>query len=138
MAISPQKLREIVFLLLYSADCGGSSDAETLPLLMKELAVSKKVLRQAIEIKESIDAKAGELDSKIAQYATSYEFDRIPRVERNVLRLGIFEMLCREDIPEKVAIAEAIRLSRKFSAPESAAFINAVMDAIFQAELIRG
>ena len=135
MAVSPQKLREIVFLLLYSADFGGSTDAEMVPLLMKELAVSKKVMREAIETKDAVYAKREEIDPMIAQHSKSYDFERIPRIERNILRLGIFEILHAPNIPGKVAISEAMRLSRKFSTPESATFINAIMDAVFSSQI---
>ncbi|MGE0669708.1 MAG: transcription antitermination factor NusB [Parachlamydiales bacterium] len=132
MTISPQKLREIIFLLLYSTDFGGSTDEEMVPLLMKELCVSKKVMRQAIEAKDAVQAKKGEIDSVITQYSKSYDFERIPRIERNILRLGIFELLHSEQIPAKVAIAEAIRLTRKFATPEAATFVNAIIDALYQ------
>ncbi|MBS0651950.1 MAG: transcription antitermination factor NusB [Verrucomicrobia bacterium] len=132
MTISPQKLREIVFLLLYSCDFGGSTDEEMVPLLMKELCVSKKVMRQAIETKDAVQLKRGEIDAIITQYSKSYDFERIPRIERNILRLGIFELLHSEHIPAKVAIAEAIRLTRKFATPEAATFVNAIIDALYQ------
>src|SRR5690606_29501809 len=59
-------------------------------------------------------------------------FERIPRVERNILRLAVFELLHDPSVPPTVAIAEAIRLTRKFATPEAATFINAVLDAIFK------
>lgn len=134
MAISPQKLREIIFLFLYSSDFGGSTDEEMIPLLMKELCVSRTVIRQAIETKNAVQAKQGEIDAIITQYSKSYDFERIPRIERNILRLGIFELLHSEHIPDKVAIAEAIRLTRKFATPEAATFVNAIIDALYQKE----
>ena len=137
MSISPQKLREIIFLLLYSVDFGSSSDEEMVPMLMRELAVSKTVMRQAVEVKELVCAKREEIDAVITLHSQSYDFERIPRIERNVLRLGIFELIYRSDmIPGKVAIAEAIRLSRKFSSPESISFVNAIMDAVFQTQSV--
>ncbi len=132
MTISPQKLREIVFLLIYSSDFGGSTDEEMVPLLMKEFCVSKTVMRQAIKTKDAVHAKKGEIDAIITQYSKSYDFERIPRIERNVLRLGIFELVHSDHIPAKVAIAEAIRLGRKFATPEAATFINAIIDSFYQ------
>ncbi len=130
MAISPQKLREIVFQLLYSIDFGGSSDEEMIPLLMKELCVSKKVMREAIEGKDAVLVMKDAIDPLIAANSKSYDFNRIPRIERNILRLGVFELLHAPNIPPKVAIAEAIRLTRKFATPEAATFVNAILDAI--------
>lgn len=68
----------------------------------------------------------------ITEHSTSYEFERIPRIERNVLRLGVYEIMYDSDIPPKVAIAEAIRLTRKFATPESATFVNAILDSILK------
>ncbi len=132
MTISPQKLREMIFLLIYSSDFGGSTDEEMVPLLMREFRVSKTVMRQAIETKNAVQAKKGEIDAIITQYSKSYDFERIPRIERNILRLGIFELLHSERIPAKVAIAEAIRLTRKFATSEAATFVNAIIDALYQ------
>jgi N utilization substance protein B len=72
------------------------------------------------------------IDEWIAKTATAYELERIPRVERNLLRLGIFELLFSQDIPPKVAISEAMRLARKFSSASSADFMNAILDTIYK------
>jgi N utilization substance protein B len=128
MALPKQKFRELVFQLLFSGDFG--SDEEVISLLMGELAVSKKTVREAIEHKAQIEAKQTEIDRLIANTSKSYDFERISRVERSILRLGIYELLHDTTIPLKVAIAEAIRLARKFGTPESASFVNAVLDAV--------
>lgn len=131
MPISPQKQREILFQLLYSADF--SAEEEVVEMIMGQLAVTKKIVREgAIEMKKILE-KREELDQAIAQAAQAYEFERIPRVERTILRLGLYELTYSPNVPPKVAIAEAIRLCRKFATPEAAGFVNAVMDAVLQA-----
>jgi N utilization substance protein B len=130
MPISPQKFREIVFQLLYSEDFGGSDGV--VEMLMGQLAVTKKVVREACATKEKILEKKQELDRAIEGNSQAYDFERIPRVERNVLRLSLYELLFASDIPPKVAIAEAIRLSRKFATAEAATFVNAILDAVYK------
>ncbi|MBI3236225.1 MAG: transcription antitermination factor NusB [Chlamydiales bacterium] len=130
MAIAPQKLREIIFQLLYSFDFGGATHEEMIPLLMRELQVSKQVMRLAIEKQGAVQSKQEEIDKQIVQHSKSYDFERIPRIERNILRLGIFEILYGDPLPVPVAIAEAIRLCRKFATPEAAGFVNAILDAV--------
>jgi N utilization substance protein B len=130
MPISPQKFREIVFQLLYSNDFGGC--AEIAPMVMAQLCVTKKVVREACELKEGILEKKEVIDALIRDHAQSYEFERIPRIERNVIRLGVYELLFSKNVPPKVAIAEAIRLTRKFATPEAATFVNAILDSIFK------
>lgn len=130
--LSPQKMRELVFHLLYSADFAPEHQDEITPFLMQHHLVSKKSVYSAHERFGMIQSHRETIDQMIAQTATEYEFERIPRVERNLLRLGIFELLFSEDVPPKVAISEAIRLARKFSSAESAHFINAILDTIYK------
>ena len=70
--------------------------------------------------------------NKLAPCSLNYDFDRIQTVTKNILRLAVFELFFDPSIPPKVAIAEAIRLSRKFSTPESAAFVNALLDHLYR------
>jgi len=63
-----------------------------------------------------------EIDERITRYCENYEFRRISAVDRNVLRLGIFEMFYRDDIPPVVSINEAIELAKEFGGPDSGRF----------------
>lgn len=125
-------MREVVFQLLYGHDWPVTQDSSLHRLISKELRVSAKVTQEAQLRVKDIRNHVEELDQMIASSSKSYELDRIPKAERNILRLGVFEVLYDEAIPPKVAIAEAIRLGRKFSTPESAAFINAILDEIYR------
>ncbi|MCE2982589.1 MAG: transcription antitermination factor NusB [Parachlamydia sp.] len=133
MSLSPQKFREIVFQLLYSYDMGHTDETAMTDLMMAELEVSKKNLLLAQERTKKIIALLPEIDSQIASLSSSYDFERIQRVTRNILRLGVFELKYEGIIPPKVVIAEAIRLSRKFSTPESASFVNGLLDHLYRA-----
>jgi len=132
MALSQQKFREIVFQLLYSQDIINSDEALMLELMMAELSVSKKNVRLAQEQMQKINLLLPEIDRLITSVSKSYDFDRIQIVTKNILRLAVFELIYDDLIPHKVAIAEAIRLSRKFSTPESASFVNALLDHLYQ------
>lgn len=134
MALPQQKFREIVFQLLYSYDIGKASAEPMVPLLMKELKVTRKSVKEAQEKKYLILEKLPAIDSMIAQASSGYAFERIQSVERNILRLGTFEILFDSAIPPKVAIAEAVRLARKFGSPESASFVNALLDRIYKTQ----
>lgn len=132
MAVPQQKFRELVFQLLYSYDMGRANESDMIELMMAELAVTKKTVRTAQENVLAILSKQPEIDALIAKTSTSYAFERIQSVERNILRLGVYEVLFDDSIPPKVAIAEAIRLSRKFGTIESASFVNAILDHIYK------
>lgn len=102
---------------------------------MSELAVTKKFLRSAQDRVQLIRSRLPEIDAIIAQTSLSYAFDRIQTVERNVIRLATFELLFDKSIPPHVAIAEALRLTRKFSTKEAASFVNAVLDSLYKSSL---
>jgi N utilization substance protein B len=130
MALPKEKFREIVFQLLYSSDFAGEEEAVS-SLLMQEHKTTRSNLRLAKERAGKVADRTLVLDEKIGGASTAYSFERISGVERNILRLGVFELLFDPEIPPKVAIAEAIRLCRKFGTKESAKYVNAVMDAVF-------
>lgn len=71
-----------------------------------------------------------EIDERIARYCENYEFRRISAVDRNVLRLGIYEMFYRDDIPPVVSINEAIELAKEFGGPDSGRFVNGILDRV--------
>lgn len=135
MALPLQKFREIVLQLLYSQDIGRPEEPSMLDLMMNELEVSKKNVKMAQERVQLIRNLLSKIDPMIAEISTSYEFDRIQFITKNILRLGVYELLFDDLTPPKVAISEAIRLSRKFSTPESAAFVNALLDNLYQKSL---
>ena len=133
--LTPQKNREIVFQFLYSADFTSSEIGELFPFFMEHHQVSKKNLFTAQEQAKEISHRLVEIDQLIQGTAKEYEFERIPKVERNILRLGVYELRFSKDLPQKVAISEAVRLARKFATAESANFVNAILDAIFKERL---
>ncbi|NDE82420.1 MAG: transcription antitermination factor NusB [Chlamydiia bacterium] len=134
MALSQQKRREILFQLLFSFDFTRVEEDDLNEFIMKEFFVSRKAVREMLDEIKQIAIHLTDLDAKITTYSIAYELHRIPKVELNILRLAIYEMLYIPSLPPKVSIAEAIRLTRKYATMESTSFINAVLDAIFQSE----
>ncbi|MBI2743437.1 MAG: transcription antitermination factor NusB [Chlamydiales bacterium] len=132
MALSKQKFREIVFQLLFSRDFSEETEGETREMLMQQLEVPKSALREAEARLQQIVEHLPEIDRTIAALSKDYNFDRIPRVERSILRLGLFELMYEPEMPGTVSISEAIRLSRKFATAEASSFINAILDKAYQ------
>lgn len=77
-----------------------------------------------------------EIDAIICQHAKNWELKRIAAVDRNILRLAIFEMLHRDDIPPVVSINEAVDIAKKFSTQDSGKFVNGILDKV-KGELMR-
>ena len=71
-----------------------------------------------------------EIDKKISQYAANWQLKRMAVVDRNIMRMGCFELLYCDDIPPKVSINEAVELAKKFSGLESGKFVNAILDKV--------
>lgn len=131
MPLPQQKFREAVLQILYSSDFDSDRD-EMVPFMMSELKTTRKMMLEAKGRVDKVLSRLIEIDPMISSGSTEYAFDRISRVERTILRLGVFELLHDAEVPAKVAIAEAIRLCRKFGTPESAQFVNAVLDGVYK------
>lgn len=74
--------------------------------------------------------KLTEIDGRIQRYAKNWDLNRMAVVDRNVLRLAVYEMLYREDIPPVVSINEAVDIAKKFSTDESGRFVNGILDKV--------
>jgi len=79
------------------------------------------------ELVRGVHEHRARLDELISGYAQGWSLDRMPAVDRNVLRLGIYELLYSEDVPDAVAVSEAVNLVRDLSTDESPAFVNGIL-----------
>ena len=84
----------------------------------------------AEEIVDGVMEHRDRIDELIATYAEGWTLDRMPAVDRNLLRIGIFEILYSDDVPERVAIDEIVGLASELSTDESPSFINGVLGRI--------
>ena len=107
-------------------------EVELPPPTTEELSTqlfADKLIRGVLEHRD-------ELDGKIKQHAENWDLHRMAVVDRNILRLAIYEMLHREDIPPIVSINEAVDIAKKFSTQDSGKFVNGILDRI-KGELMR-
>jgi transcription antitermination protein NusB len=84
----------------------------------------------AEEIIKGVVQRKDELDEKLSQYATRWNSDRMGAVDRTVMRVALFEMLYRDDVPPVVSINEAVHFAKDFSSFQSGRFVNGVLDRI--------
>ncbi|MBU6352620.1 MAG: transcription antitermination factor NusB [Actinomycetales bacterium] len=77
-----------------------------------------------------VSANKVKIDELIQTYAQGWDFDRMPVIDRNLLRIALFEILYREDIPAAVAISEALELAQTLSTEESARYVNGILATI--------
>ena len=132
------RARELALQFLYMVDVQGPDYREALDRFLADELDEKGPDRPgAAEAKEYarrlVDGVSGhraEIDALLAEAARNWDLSRMAVVDRNVLRLGCYEMLHEPDVPTKVAINEAIELGKRFSTEQSGAFVNGILDRI--------
>ncbi len=126
-----RQARELAAQFLYQHDINGGPLAEALSLFwLTQHQGSDTVRAFAEELIRGTLGHQAVIDEKIKQYTQNWELQRIAAVDRNILRLAMYEMLFRDDIPPVVSINEAVDIAKKFSTRESGAFVNGILDGL--------
>jgi N utilization substance protein B len=121
---SRREARERALSLLYEAELKEVTPAA----LLAELPVEPDPF--AVELVEGVGEHGDEIDAVITRYAIDWALDRMPVVDRNVLRLGVFELLHRTEIPVGAVISEAVELAKRYSTEDSGRFVNGVLAGV--------
>jgi N utilization substance protein B len=111
-------------------DAHGGSSPESLEEFWELCPAKDRVREFARPLIEGMLEHLPEIDERVQRYCENYELGRISPVDRNVLRLAIYEMLYREDIPPVVSINEAIELAKEFGGPDTGRFVNGILDRV--------
>lgn len=126
-----RKSRELALQMLFQADVGEQAGEEVRKTFWQGRGeVSNEVQGFANDIFRVAQDRAEEINQLIQSHAENWRVDRMAAVDRNVLRAAVAEFLGFPKTPRAVVINEAIEIVRKFSSPESAQFINGVLDSI--------
>jgi transcription antitermination factor NusB len=127
------KAREYVLQMLYQVDITQGNWQEILENFCASADrpdLSGELKDFSAQLLEGVVGHLQEIDTKISKYAANWQMERMAFVDRNIMRLGCFELLFRADIPPKVAINEAVELAKKYSGLDSGKFVNAILDQI--------
>jgi N utilization substance protein B len=129
--------RECAMQFLYQSDSEVPRDLDQALVRFWKLNEANASTRAFAEdlIRGVLD-KRPEVDKKIKSLADHWDFNRLAAIDRNILRLAIYEMLYREEIPPVVSINEAIEIAKRFSTEESGRFVNGILDQV-KKELLR-
>jgi N utilization substance protein B len=111
--------------VLYESELRSTSPTETLATRLAQ--ADPPIPEYAVELVEGVLAHRAQIDELISQNATDWSLDRMPAVDRNVVRLGAYELLYRDDVPDRVAIDEAVELAKALSTDESPKFVNGLL-----------
>lgn len=126
------KARKQALDLLFEADIRGTSALETLNLrdVVEEGPDARPIRDYTRELVVGVTENSRKIDELITTYAQGWDMDRLPNVDRNILRLGIYEVLWASQVPTGVAIDEALDLARELSTDDSAAYVHGVLGRI--------
>ena len=127
------KARKRAVDVLYEADV---RSGDPLALLRERLAdETPPVPEHTVRLVEGVAEHAARIDALIDAHASNWSIDRLPDVDRAILRMAVFELLWADDVPDAVVIDEAVELAKALSTDDSPSFINGVLGAILAAEV---
>ena len=130
MAGQRRKARIIALKALYEMDTVGHQPEDILARLLEEAAAPPEVEAFARELVTSVLAHQKEIDEVIRQKAPAWPLEQVAVVDRNILRLAIFEILLDNRVPVRAAINEAVELAKAFGGESSPKFVNGVLGAV--------
>lgn len=122
--------RECALQLLYQWDMTKQPPADILDQFWADRPESPEVRTFAMQLVEGALQHLAVIDEALQKYAENWELSRMAVVDRNILRLGTYELLFAEEIPSKVTINEAVELAKRFGDVDSSKFINGILDKI--------
>jgi N utilization substance protein B len=124
------KAREIALQVLYELDAVKHKPVESLNHILSRIEVSEDVVGFARILVDGVVTNREQLDQNIRDFAPAWPLDQISIVDRNILRLAIYEILHDSQIPVKVAINEAVELAKTYGSNNSSRFINGVLGSV--------
>ncbi|MDQ1733379.1 MAG: transcription antitermination protein NusB [Pseudonocardiales bacterium] len=130
------KARKRAVDLLYEADLRGDDPVST---LAERIALADPPINDyTIDLVEGVTARRAEIDRLLTDYSEGWTLARMPGVDRAILRVGLFELLWADGVPDAVAIDEAVELAKALSTDESPKFINGILGRVLRDQIPTG
>jgi N utilization substance protein B len=124
---SRRKAREGALRVLYEMEVGGASLDDAMASMMDEADVTEELMPYSERLIRGVREHRIKIDKELAGYVREYDYSRLAAIDRNILRIGAYELLHVPEIPPAVTINEAIEIAKKFSTAESGKFVNGVL-----------
>lgn len=131
------KAREYALQILYQIDIRRANPRQIIEEFWRQQDTPAEIKTFANELADGTHRHLADIDPLITAHADNWDLKRMAVIDRNILRLGAFELLHRADVPPKVCINEAVELAKRFGDTESGRFINGILDAIHKAHVKR-
>ena len=122
--------REAALQMLFAIDASDTDVERAISEFWRELPGDAEDRKYADDAVRGVRGALASIDERIAKASTNWRVERMTRVDRNVLRLGVWELSERRDVPRAVALDEAIEIAKRFGTEESGAFVNGVLDRV--------
>lgn len=116
--------------MLFQLEAGGESADEVIKLFWRNFEADPEGRAYADEVVRGVAGSLADIDKQISAASSHWRIERMARVDRNVLRLGAFELSQRADVPRAVILDEAVELGKSYGTEESSAFVNGVLNRI--------
>ncbi|HEX9058709.1 MAG TPA: transcription antitermination factor NusB [Clostridia bacterium] len=128
--------RELAMKLLYQLEIQKDDREEQIKAVMDENDLTAKDKEYIHDVTNGVMDNIVNIDNIIEKHSKGWKISRIPKIDLSILRLGIFEIIYRSDIPFSVSVNEAVELAKKFSSEESGSFINGVLSKIPRVKVV--
>lgn len=129
------RCREIALQLLYMAEQNDTLDGLAAQRFIARRLRDRKLHDAVIDIVDGVQRHQEEVDGLISRLAQNWSLERMAAIDRNILRLGAYEMLHCPQVPPKVAINEAVEMAKRYSTAQSSRFVNGILNQVFQHHL---
>jgi N utilization substance protein B len=129
-----RKSRELALQALYQEELAGRTAILDFMEFCAHFQVNKKAIPYAQKLLHGVHEKKEAINQLISRYAENWRLERMSVVDRNILRLAVFELHYQDDVPTSVAINEAVEIAKRFSTDDSGPFINGILDGMARDE----
>jgi transcription antitermination protein NusB len=126
------RAREVALQLLFQRDLNQHIDRAVLERFVHDRLRSDILIPFCLSLYDGVIANQADIDRRLTEAAENWRLVRMAAVDRNVLRLGAYELLHTPETPPNVALDEAIELARRYGSADSSAFVNGVLDRVLQ------
>ncbi|MDF2989031.1 MAG: NusB antitermination factor [Eubacterium sp.] len=126
--------REAAMKLLYQLEIQKSDRNEQIDMALEDETFTESDRIYIRSIVDGVTEKVTLLDSTIEKYAMGWKITRLSKIDLSILRIGIYEILYREDIPFSVSVNEAVELAKKYSSEDAGAFVNGLLAKVTKAD----
>lgn len=125
-----RKSRELTLQFLYQGELAGQDNLLDFGEYCIHFQSNKKAIPYAKKLLDGVQEKGDSINQLISKHAENWRLERMSVIDRNILRLAVYEMHYQNDVPVSVAINEAVEIAKRFSTDDSAPFINGILDGV--------